>query len=195
MSHQSEVLSPEDQELIDQIKRKVESGLITTMQDQYGMKARLYPPASDEEIAWAENGIGAPLPPLIRELYRQVGNGGFGPGYGIAGLRGGKQIYKRDFVENVQNSAIEIKAHLRESIAQADSETPDYQIEQDKRHYENWNKIGIDHLIWYCDWGCNIVTLVDYNKPECSLYSADGLDIETEPAQNLRQWWKEWVTP
>jgi hypothetical protein len=37
----------------------------------------------------AERLIGLPLPSQLRRLYLEVGNGGFGPGYGILGLRGG----------------------------------------------------------------------------------------------------------
>jgi hypothetical protein len=44
------------------------------------------PPAAIDE---AEELAGAPLPALLRRLYAEVGNGGFGPGYGVLGLRGG----------------------------------------------------------------------------------------------------------
>lgn len=46
-------------------------------------------PAPSAAVAQAESLAGRPLPPLLRRLYLQVGNGGFGPGYGILGLRGG----------------------------------------------------------------------------------------------------------
>jgi hypothetical protein len=36
-----------------------------------------------------EAAIDLPLPPLLRRLYTEVGNGGFGPGYGLLGLAGG----------------------------------------------------------------------------------------------------------
>lgn len=44
------------------------------------------PLAAVEEI---ENLAERPLPPLLRRLYLEVGNGGFGPGYGLLGLRDG----------------------------------------------------------------------------------------------------------
>jgi hypothetical protein len=44
------------------------------------------PPASVDE---AERILGFPLPGLLRRLYVEVGNGGFGPGYGILGVAGG----------------------------------------------------------------------------------------------------------
>ncbi|MET7423153.1 hypothetical protein [Dactylosporangium sp. NPDC005555] len=44
-------------------------------------------PASPAVVAEAEELIGRPLPSLLRRLYLEVGNGGFGPGYGLLSLR------------------------------------------------------------------------------------------------------------
>jgi len=41
--------------------------------------AALPGPATAEQVAAAEGRIGFPLPPLLRRLYREVANGGFGP--------------------------------------------------------------------------------------------------------------------
>jgi hypothetical protein len=49
----------------------------------------LKPPASGEAIGAAEHLLGYPFPHLLRRLYTEVGNGGFGPGYGIIGLPDG----------------------------------------------------------------------------------------------------------
>ena len=38
------------------------------------------PPASEAELARAEESLGFPLPPLLRRLYAEIGDGGFGPG-------------------------------------------------------------------------------------------------------------------
>jgi hypothetical protein len=48
------------------------------------------PPAGDDALHEAESLVGATFPPLLAELYR-IANGGFGPGYGLLGLRGGFQ--------------------------------------------------------------------------------------------------------
>lgn len=45
--------------------------------------------ASPDAVAQAESLAGRPLPSLLRRMYLQVGNGGFGPGYGLLGLYGG----------------------------------------------------------------------------------------------------------
>ncbi|MGV9806692.1 hypothetical protein [Micromonospora chersina] len=44
-------------------------------------------PASAEAVADAERLLGHPLPPLLRRLYLEVANGGFGPG--VLGVAGG----------------------------------------------------------------------------------------------------------
>jgi len=46
-------------------------------------------PASSRAVEEAEHRLGHPLPPLLRRLYLQVANGGFGPGTGVLGLAGG----------------------------------------------------------------------------------------------------------
>ncbi|MEU4410481.1 SMI1/KNR4 family protein [Streptosporangium sp. NPDC023963] len=48
----------------------------------------LLPPASPEAISQAEEAIGHPLPPLLRRLYLEIANGGFGPRGGILGVAG-----------------------------------------------------------------------------------------------------------
>jgi hypothetical protein len=56
-----------------------------------GLVDRLPPltPASPDAVEEAEGLLGHRLPLLLRRLYLEVGNGGFGPGYGILGVRGG----------------------------------------------------------------------------------------------------------
>jgi hypothetical protein len=46
-------------------------------------------PATPEAVREAEAVIGHKLPRLLHRLYLEVGNGGFGPGYGVLGLSGG----------------------------------------------------------------------------------------------------------
>ncbi len=46
------------------------------------------PVASAETLAWAEGELGFPLPALVRALYTEVGNGGWGPGAGLLPLAG-----------------------------------------------------------------------------------------------------------
>ena len=44
------------------------------------------PPATAAEIDAAERALGFAIPVLLRRLYLEVGNGGFGPAYGLEGV-------------------------------------------------------------------------------------------------------------
>jgi hypothetical protein len=39
-------------------------------------------PIDGAELELAESRLSFPLPPLLKRLYVEIGNGGFGPGYG-----------------------------------------------------------------------------------------------------------------
>ncbi|HEV3298888.1 MAG TPA: SMI1/KNR4 family protein [Planctomycetaceae bacterium] len=49
-------------------------------------------PPTAKAIQVAERMIGFELPPLLRTIYLKVGNGGFGPEYGIVGTKGGAKL-------------------------------------------------------------------------------------------------------
>ena len=44
------------------------------------------PPATEEQIAATEKRLGTPLPESLKQMYRQVGDGGWGPGTGLVRL-------------------------------------------------------------------------------------------------------------
>ena len=44
------------------------------------------PPATLAQIVNAEEKLGFDLPDLLHKAYQSVGNGGFGPGYGLFGI-------------------------------------------------------------------------------------------------------------
>jgi hypothetical protein len=44
------------------------------------------PPTTPAEVDTAEAALGFAIPPLLRRLYVEVGNGGFGPNYGVEGV-------------------------------------------------------------------------------------------------------------
>lgn len=48
-----------------------------------------YEPLSERDLEAAEMAMGLELPALMRRLYLEVGNGGFGPGGGLLGIGGG----------------------------------------------------------------------------------------------------------
>jgi cell wall assembly regulator SMI1 len=68
--------------MIDRIKKRIEN-LDQATEGATVIEPRIYPVASEATIQAAEAELGLRLPALLRELYKQVGNGGYGPGYGL----------------------------------------------------------------------------------------------------------------
>src|SRR5215471_5371863 len=48
-----------------------------------------FPPATVEQLQETETLLGFTLPPFLRTAYTELGNGGFGPAYGLRGTVGG----------------------------------------------------------------------------------------------------------
>jgi SMI1 / KNR4 family (SUKH-1) len=58
-----------------------------------GIHARKpFPPIAPDSLQFAERAVGFKLPELLRAIYLRVGNGGFGPEYGIIGTKGGASL-------------------------------------------------------------------------------------------------------
>lgn len=53
------------------------------------VRPKVYGPVSDNDLAASENALGFSLPSFMRRLYGEVGNGGYGPGYGLIGVDNG----------------------------------------------------------------------------------------------------------
>lgn len=48
-----------------------------------------FPPATEAVVRETEAALGFQIPTFLKRVYLEIGNGGFGPGYGIIGLKGG----------------------------------------------------------------------------------------------------------
>ncbi|MEW2625747.1 SMI1/KNR4 family protein [Streptomyces sp. NPDC048106] len=94
------------------------------------------PPATPEAVAEAERIIGFRVPPLLRRLYLDVANGGFGPGRGVLGVRGG----------NWDGGNFQ---HIAELYEQG----PDPS-----------GRIPAGMVLLY-DWGCTIWSMADFRDP------------------------------
>lgn len=93
-------------------------------------------PLSTAELADAEARLGAPLGPCARDLWGRVGNGGFGPGYGISGLVGGHDA-------DSDGDAVTFYETLLEPDPSDD----------------RWR--WPDTMLPFCSWGCAIHSVVD----------------------------------
>ena len=71
---------------------------------------RLASPTSLDVVRKAEATLGFNLPPLLIQVYTEVANGGFGPGYGLLGLAGG-------FADDLGDTAVQ--SYLRRRADQS----------------------------------------------------------------------------
>jgi hypothetical protein len=72
----------DESELLPSLRERAERDL-----PGYGA---MCPPISEADLRDSEDSLGFRLPGFVRRLYTEVGNGGFGPGYGgVLGLAGG----------------------------------------------------------------------------------------------------------
>ena len=73
--------------------------------------AEVSAPAKTAAVDGAERAIGYALHPFHRRLLTEVGNGGFGPGYGLVGLPGGiSDVDGRSLVELSRMLLLELSA-------------------------------------------------------------------------------------
>lgn len=139
---------------------------------QAGNAPALYPPVSRERLREAERRLAFGLPEFLRTLYVEIGNGGFGPGYGLWGLPGGYPtslpVAAPD--SNVVDSYLETVASLER--AGAKREAP---------------------ILRICHWGCGNASGIDCSTGEGQMvfFRDDGARIRE--GLTFRQWMEDWA--
>ena len=71
--------------LIERIRARIADGRPNDHPDEW---LSVQPPVASDAVAAAEVQLGFRLPELLRQLYTRVGNGGFGPVFGLIPLSG-----------------------------------------------------------------------------------------------------------
>jgi hypothetical protein len=104
------------------------------------VEPKVFPPVTLETIQRVEEHLGFRLPDILRNIYLKVGNGGFGPGYGLIGVREG--------ASDDQGNTMEILYHL---YHKDDPSDPNW----------HWPK----GLVPICYWGCAIYSCIDCIQP------------------------------
>ncbi len=100
-----------------------------------------YPPTTLAAVEAAEAKMGLRLPPLLREIYTQIANGGVGPGFGLVGVAGSP--YCPCWFAYTVDSVDLAEAYL------------------DFASSEDWPA----GLVPICDWGCAYFSAVDCADP------------------------------
>ncbi len=136
-------------------------------------------PVTGDDLAQAEIQLGFELPSFLRRVYLEVGNGGFGPGYGL-------------FPLNTHSSSIDslVTAYLAmRSMSQEDSD-------------EHWTDEEEKPVLWpervlmLCDWGCNIYSCLDCSSSDLPIFRMDSNVSFVEwaiEAASFQQWLEMWA--
>jgi hypothetical protein len=115
--------------------------------------AELSAPATTAAVDGAERAIGYALHPFHRRLLTEVGNGGFGPGYGLVGLPGGiSDVDGRSLVELSRMLLLELSA------------SPSFPVS------------------FLCDWGCGVWGCIDCETGAVLTIAEDGLKDTARPS-------------
>jgi hypothetical protein len=122
----------------------------------------------------SERELGFALPELLKIVYEQVGNGGFGPGYGLMGVRSGA-------TDDQGQDAVD--AYRTYSSPDPDDPT--------------W--IWREGLLPVCHWGCAIYSCIDCKNAEFAVVTFDPNIREDTWAEcfipsrrNLESWLNAW---
>jgi len=99
------------------------------------------PPVPADALDRAERLLAFGLPPLLKRLYAELGDGGFGPGYGCFPL-----------LEDESGHSSESAVGLYRSLRQRDPEDPAW----------DWPT----GLVPLNDWGCAIRSCIDCTRPD-----------------------------
>lgn len=137
-----------------------------------------YAPLTEEEIQSAEHLLGFSLPPLLRAIYTQVADGGFGPTYGLYQLTEMVSDYLA-----IRRTARPIDFSLFEKLV-ADGEPvmiPLY--------------VWPDRFLCLCDHGCAMYSYLDIATGRVfgeAYYGEDQYGFECE-ASTLEAWFENWM--
>ncbi|WP_306209701.1 SMI1/KNR4 family protein [Actinoplanes sp. RD1] len=130
-------------------------------------------PAPAAAVAELESVLGRPLPALLRRCYRELGDGGFGPAYGLPGLAGRRPFHPGTMLESY--------------LAQ-------------RKWPQPWRERA-EALLPLCDWGCGVQSFVDLSDPAAPMWALDphagtagqlGLLLFRQPL-TLAEWLARWV--
>jgi hypothetical protein len=134
------------------------------------------PPLDELSVQRAEARLGRPLPPLLREIYRFVGNGGLGPGYGLLPLT------RPDESEEFPS----VVWHFEGLSAEASE--------------PGWS--WPETLLPFCDWGCAIQSCIDTSSRDGAVFTFDPgafelrremSDAFAQTHESLRAWLSDWL--
>jgi SMI1 / KNR4 family (SUKH-1) len=143
---------------------------------QRAVQQKLRPPVSRCDLDEAERLLGFPLPDLLRELYTEVGDGGFGPSHGFLPLLKSAPEVK---LANGSLPRIESAVELYQLFKEGDPENPSW----------SWP----DGLLPILDWGCAIRSCADCLTPSLPVIRDEPDVGRVKESPSLEQWLRSWI--
>lgn len=127
-------------------------------------ETKMYPPVSLEKVHFTEETLCFKLVDLLSRIYTEVGNGGFGPGYGIFGIAGGHP-------DQDGRNLLEVYTYVQSIFVN-----------------RGWKK----GILPICEWGSAIWSGIDCNAVEGNILTLHEEGIFVTPF-NLKSWLKAWL--
>lgn len=155
----------------------------------------LYPPATEEQLRETEVTLGFSLPAGLRALYAEVANGGFGPGYGIIGAKGGAPHYDgwyQDIIEGYLSQPPNVRWVDFAEYPPAREMGKWFELRYEDGH-ENLDDDWYEHpryLIPFCYWGCTVDHQIHAITGE--IYTRDTFSYALW-APSLEVWLEQWL--
>ncbi|HTK06756.1 MAG TPA: SMI1/KNR4 family protein [Ktedonobacteraceae bacterium] len=168
--------------LIERLKEVVRTGRHETGEEIWH-RQRNVPPVTIEALAQAEIQLGFALPSFLRRVYLEVGNGGFGPGYGLFSLN------NHDSTSVKRDTSLVANYQGMKSMSQKD-------IDEFWADEEDKPALWPDGVLILCDWGCNIYSCLDCFSENLPIFRMDSNESFAEwaiEASSLQQWLEMWV--
>ena len=160
-------------DIIAAIRRRLE----TKLTDMGKFSRSRLRPSNPVDVASDERRLGFNFPPLLKLIYQEIGNGGFGPGYGLIGLTNG-----------VPDDTGKTGPAIYELIRGSSTLEP------------NWK--WPEGLLPVCHWGCAINSCVDCTDPNFRMRvfdpnvhdGDDWSDSFFEEAPSFETWITAWAS-
>lgn len=165
----------DDTQIINAVRFRVLNPRRRTDQSDIS-ETEVAPVASPNQIREVERSLGFPLPALFKKLLQEVGNGGYGPGYGLLGTPGG-------FTDDQGDSFVS----LYEVFTSKDPDDPAW----------DWPT----GFVPICHWGCAIYSCVDcLHDDEMYIWDPNVWETGRSPRTairalngDLRSWLAAWT--
>jgi hypothetical protein len=163
--------------IIAALAQRAREGRLTASLERRPWPRTVSPPVSPAQVARAEAQLGFALPSLLRDIYTDVANGGFGPGYGLFTIPIGTAAERSRGEQNIVDV------------------------------YRSFRRRRTRHAPWpntflpICYWGASFYSYLDCARPDAPVMALDAMSRGEGPwgsavalhAASFEGWMLRWV--